>query len=73
MNGSKNYGIFTWWNTTQQIERSSYSLEQMDGSGEHYAKPYKPGNERQIYDLTYKWNLIKKTNNQAECNQGHWN
>ena len=35
----------------------------MDGTGEHYAKWNKPGGERQIsYDLTYKWNLINKTN-----------
>ena len=25
------------------------------------------------YDLTYKWNLINKTNKQAKCNQRHWN
>ena len=37
----------------------------MDGTGEHYAKWNKPGSERQIlYDLTYKWNLINKTNKQ---------
>ena len=36
--------------------------DSMDGTGEHYAKWNKPGNERQIpYDLTYKWNLINKT------------
>ena len=35
----------------------------MDGTGEHYAKGNKPGVERQIpYDLTYKGNLINKTN-----------
>ena len=37
--------------------------DSMDGTGEHYAKWNKPGGERQIlYDLTYKWNLINKTN-----------
>ena len=37
----------------------------MDGTGEHYAKWNKPGSEGQIpYDLTYKWNLINKTNRQ---------
>ena len=37
--------------------------ENMDGPGEHYAKRNKPNSERQIpYDLTYKWNLINKTN-----------
>ena len=35
----------------------------MDGTGEHYTKLNKPGHERQIpHDLTYKWNLINKTN-----------
>ena len=38
-----------------------------DGTGKHYAKWNKPGSERQIpYDLTYKWNLINKTNKQAK-------
>ena len=37
----------------------------MDGTGEHYTKWSKPGDERQLpYDLTYKWNLINKTNKQ---------
>ena len=45
-----------------------------DGTGEHYAKWNKPGGERQIpYDLTYKWNLISKTNKQAKYNQRLWN
>ena len=38
----------------------------MDGTGDCYAKRNKPGRERQIpYDLTYKWNLINKTNNRV--------
>ena len=46
----------------------------MDGTGEHYAKWNKPDSKRQIpYDLTYKWNLINKTNKQAKYNQRHWN
>ena len=37
--------------------------DSMDGTEEHYAKLNKPGNERQIlHDLTYKWNLLNKTN-----------
>ena len=37
-------------------------MDSMDGTGEHYAKRNKLGNERQIpYDLTCKWNLINKT------------
>ena len=43
--------------------------DSMDGTGEHYAKWNKPDIERQIpYDLTYKWNLINKTNKQAKYN-----
>ena len=35
--------------------------DSMDGSGEHYARLNRPSGKRQIpYDLTYKWNLIKK-------------
>ena len=48
--------------------------DSMDGTGEHDAKWNKPGGERQIlYDLTYKWNLINKTNKQAKYNQRQWN
>ena len=44
--------------------------DSMDGTGEHYAKRNKPGSEGQIpYDLTYKWNIINKTNNRAKYNQ----
>ena len=46
--------------------------DSMDGTGEHYAKLSKPVGERQIaYYLTYKWNLINKTNKQAKYNQRH--
>ena len=39
----------------------------MDGTGEHYAKCSKAGGKRQIpYDVTYKWNLVNKTNKQAK-------
>ena len=38
----------------------------MDGTGEYYAKWNKPGGKRQIpYDLTYKWNLMKKSKKQT--------
>ena len=48
--------------------------DSIDGTREHYAKWNKPGGEGQIpYDLTYKWNLINKTNKQAKYNQRHWN
>ena len=46
--------------------------DNMDGTGEHYAKLNKPGGERQIpHDLTFNRNLINKTNNQAKYNQRH--
>ena len=48
--------------------------DSMDGTGEHYAKSNKPHSERQIpYDVTFKWNLINKTNKQAKYNQRHCN
>ena len=51
----------------QQKEGAPTLHNHMDGTGEHYAKWYKPGGERQIpYDLTFKWNLINKTNKQAK-------
>ena len=57
MSGSKNSGTFTQWNTMQQKERRTPSFyNSMDGTGVYYA---------QIpYDLTYKWNLMNKTNKQ---------
>ena len=46
----------------------------MDGTRKHYAKLNKPGSEGQIpYDLTYKWNLIYRTNKQAKYGMRHWN
>ena len=58
----------------QQNEGALTLHKSMDGTGEHYAKWSKPVNERQIpYDLTFKWNLINKTNKQAKYNQRHWN
>ena len=39
MNGSKNCGTFTQWNTTQQRTEGAPTLhDSMDGTGEHYAK-----------------------------------
>ena len=46
----------------------------MDETREYYAKWNKAGSERQIsYDLTYKWNLINKTNKLAKQKQRHRN
>ena len=43
----------------------------MDGNGKYYAKRSQSGSERQIpYDLTFKWNLINKTNWQAKYIHG---
>ena len=47
----------------QKKEEAPTFCNSMGGTGEHYAKWNKLGSERQIpYDLTYKWNLINKTN-----------
>ena len=55
-------------------DRNLTLCNSIDGPGDHYAKWNKPDSERQIpYDITYKWNLINKTNKQAICNQRHWN
>ena len=46
----------------------------MDGTGDYYTKWNKPGSERQIlYNLTFKWNLINKTNKGATQNQRYGN
>ena len=71
--GSKNYGTFTGWNTTQKKERRSSYPSQQHGSGEHYAKWNKPGSEGQIpYDLTFNWNIINRRKKQTKYNQRHW-
>ena len=45
-----------------------------EGIREHYAEGIKPGSKRQLpYDLTYRWNLINKTNKKAEKNQRQGN
>ena len=62
MSGSKSSGTFIQWNTMQQKERTPTLFDSMDWTGEHYAKWNMPYGERQIsYDLTFKWNLINKT------------
>ena len=38
MSGSKNYGTFTQWNSTQQKEGAHTLCDSMGGTGEHYAK-----------------------------------
>ena len=59
---------------SRKKERAPPLHDSMDGTGEHYAKWNKLGGEGQIpYDLTYKWNLMNKTNKQAKQNQRHGN
>ena len=55
----------------QQIERSnSYPLQEHGWIWIALCLVKYPGGKRQIpYDLTYKWNLINKTNKQANYNQ----
>ena len=39
MNGLKNCGTFTQWNTTQQKKEGTPTFgDRMDGTGEYYAK-----------------------------------
>ena len=67
------YTHFVFVNMYFLYFKCKINIISMDGSGEHYAKWNKPGSERQIpYDVTYKWNLIKKAK-QAKYNQRHWN
>ena len=50
---------------TAERKKELLHFDSMDGTGKHYAEWSKPGGERQIpCDLTYKWNLINKTNKQ---------
>ena len=59
---------------SREKEGAPTLCDSTDGSGEHCAKWNKPGGEGQIlYDLTYKWNLINRTNKQAKYNQRHGN
>ena len=55
-------------------KEGAYTLcNSMDGTGEHYAKWNKPGDEGQIpYDLTFTWNIINKRKKQTKYNQRHW-
>ena len=73
MNGSKNYRTFTYGILCSRKKEGAPTLcNSMDGTGEHYAKCNKPGGEKQIpYDLTFKWNLINRTNKQAKYDQRH--
>ena len=71
------YGIhlhMEYYAAERKKELLPFATAWMDGTGEHYTKWNKPGGERQIpHDLTYKWNLINKTNKQAKYNQRHLN
>ena len=52
-------------NTSPELENTSHSSVAV-----HDATWKKSGGERQIpYDLTYKWNLVNKTNKWAKQNQ----
>ena len=59
---------------SKKKEETPALWDSMDGTGEHSAKWNKPGGEKQIpYDLTFKWNLISKTNKQAKYNPRYGN
>ena len=54
---------------SEKKEGAPTLCDSMDGTGKHYANRNKPGGKRQIpYELTFKRNLINKTNKQAKCN-----
>ena len=56
---------------SRKKEGAAALCDNMEGTGEHYAKRNKSCGERQIpYDFTLKWNLIN-TNKQAKYNQRH--
>ena len=50
------------WNTTQKKEGTLTLHDCMDVTRQYYAKWNEPGGERQIYDPTYKRNLMNKIN-----------
>ena len=56
--------IYTMENCgAEKKEGALYLCHSMDGTGANYANCEKLGGEGQIpYDLTFKWNLINKTN-----------
>ena len=72
MNGSKNFGTFTQWNTTQRSNKEllPFAAAWMELESIMLSAIQIPGGERQIpYDLTCKWNLINETNKQAKYSQ----
>ena len=57
---------------SRKKEGAPILCDNMDGTGKHYAKRNKPGEERQIpHGLTFNWNIINKTKKQTKYNQRH--
>ena len=57
---------------SRKEERAPTLHDIMDGAGGLYDKFNKPGSEKQMLsDLTFKWNLINKTNKPAKYSQRH--
>ena len=76
MSASKNYGTFILWNTMQQKEKEllPFATAWMELESIMLSEISQAVGKRQIpYDLTYKWNLINKTNKPAKQNQRHGN
>ena len=70
MSGSKNCGTFTQWNYAAERKKELLPF----GAAWMELKSIMLSERRQavkdiLYDLTYKWNLINKTNKQAKYNQ----
>ena len=82
MSGSKNYGTFTQWNTTQQKKEGTLTFcDSMDGTGEYYAKWNKPDGENHeilnqecfFYEKmgrSMNWNIYRTLCVTPECSLG---
>ena len=59
---------------SREKEGAPTLCDNMDGTGEHYAKLNKPDGEGQIpYDLTFNWNLINRGKKKTQYKQRHGN
>ena len=72
MTGSKNCGTFTQWNSMQQRKKELLPFVTAWMELERIVLSEISQVVKEIpYDLTYKWNLINKTNKQSKYNQRH--
>ena len=69
MNGSKNYGAFTQWNTIQQKELLPFATTWMEQESIMLSEVSQAVKDK--YHMISRWNLINKTNKEAKYNQKH--